>query len=195
MAVPLPTITDTFRCALTWQGGTGYPTPNNVIHFHAPGKTAAQVYTAIDANVAANMWAHTQNTQHVATVTVTPLDGTSVSIVNATGNPAKWGGTKTADTIIPQVCALVKITTGFRGRAYRGRIFLPWVTEGAAVGGYLTAADQTAMQTAWNTFRTAMDAAGVHLCVASYKYALASDAVTSIVELPLGTQRRRQPRR
>jgi hypothetical protein len=195
VSVPLPTITDTFRTALTWQGATGYPTPTNVMHFHAPGKVAADVWTALNANVTANMWAQTQSTQHVHTVTITPLDGTSLTSVNATGDVAKWGGTKAADTIIPQVCAIVKLTTNFRGRSHRGRIYLPWVTEGAAVGGYLNTTDQGAMQTAWNTFLGAMITAGVKLCVASYKYASQSEVAIVLVESPLGTIRRRQPRR
>ena len=51
------------------------------------------------------------------------------------------------------------------------------------------------MQTAWNTFLAAMSTAGVKLCVASYKYATQTEVTTLLVESPLGTIRRRQPRR
>jgi len=96
--------------------------------------------------------------------------------------------------MIPQVSALVKLTTNERGRSKRGRIFLPWVNEGIADQGTLTSTRQTAMQSAWNTFISDMSTNNCPVVVASYKLASSAIVQTLFVESLLATQRLRQPR-
>ena len=140
------------------------------------------------------MWGQTNSSASIYQVICTPLDGTSASILNLTGSPTKWSGTSTSGDMIPQVSALVKLTTNERGRSKRGRIFLPWVNEGIADQGTLTSTRQTAMQSAWNTFISDMSTNNCPVVVASYKLASSAIVQTLFVESLLATQRLRQPR-
>ena len=191
---PLPIIADVYRCALRWSGPTGVPAAVNVMHFRSPSSTASAVATAIDTNVTANMWRQTLTGYGVRELDVTPLDGTGLTNVLTTGLPAKWKGAGLGSEIVPQVCVLARLNTSFRGRSHRGRLYLPWVSEGSMTNGTYASADQTAQNTAWGTFLTNMSGTGHHLCVASYKYASSVDVTSVFCETLLATQRRRQPR-
>ena len=164
------------------------------MHFHAAGGTIATVWTALNANVTQNMWLHTLNTAAVNTVTITDLTVSTASQQFSTGRPLKWSGGTGAGDVAPQVAAIVKELTAGRGRSKRGRLFLPWCAENQIQDGKLLAATVTSMQTAWNTFYSAMNAANVVPTVASYTH-ISDELVTQfLVESLLGTQRLRQPR-
>jgi hypothetical protein len=96
--------------------------------------------------------------------------------------------------MIPQVACVVKLTTTERGRSKRGRIFLPWVNEGIADQGTMTASRVTSMQTAWTTFLSDMSTNNCPVVVASYKLASSAIVQAATVESLFATQRRRQPR-
>ena len=161
------------------------------MHFFAPTHTASDVYTSINSHVTAAMWTHTNNFVQVTEVDVIPLDGTSLTSINATGAPAKWSGAQTSGDTILQVAALIKLQTSIRGRSYRGRLFLPLVSELATANGTLGGSVQTAMTTAWQTFQAATGADGINLAVASYKLAVATEVSVVSCESVVATQRRR----
>ena len=191
---PLPIIGDTLRVALQWTDPVFPRKSVNVMHFHSVGYAMSTFWTALDANVTALMWGHTGTNSQIDQVTIIPLDGGGAGLIQATGGPAKWRGTDSSNVPIPQASAIVKLTTGTRGRSNRGRVYLPWVNEDIAAAGQLDATRRSAMNGAWATFRSAMLAAGFPLVVASYKHSTALNVLATDVEAYLGTQRRRQPR-
>lgn len=190
----LPVIADVFRCSFKWTSVAYTRDAVNVMHFHAPGKTAAQVFTALDSNVTAAMWGQTASSQAIDEVDVTPLDGVSPTVINATGSPAKWSGSGSGSDTISQVCVLVKLTTAVRGRQARGRVYLPWVGEATIANGVIAAGSVTSMQAAWTSFISAMSGSGVKLCIASYVHLVENEVILAKVEALAATQRRRQPR-
>lgn len=188
--MPLPVITDTYRCALHWTH-TGGQTAINVIHVRRLAGTASAVATQIDTAAAAGMWGQIVNGATMTKLTVTPLDGTSASFELATSG-AKWTGTAGAVDFIPQVAEVVTLKTGTRGRSTRGRVYLPFIGESAVSNGSITGAAAT--QTAWNTFLSTMNTASYPVVVASYKLAARFDVTSIVVQIIAGTQRRRQSR-
>lgn len=189
---PLPVIADTYRVALNWRSATlGHAA--NVMHFRGAPGSAAGLYTSLNNRAIQNLWYCVSNTAVVDSVDITPLDGSSATIVNSTGAPAKWQGFAGTDSP-PAVSAIVKLRTAKRGKSYRGRIFLPWVTESQQANGALDAAAVTAMQAAWILFRTNVATDGYTMVIASYLHATAELVTTSTVEGYTGTQRRRLAR-
>jgi hypothetical protein len=164
------------------------------MHFHSASFDVPSLITAIEANVQANMWAQTRSDTGIIEYVLTPLDGFGASTLHSTGLPAKWKGTQALGDTIPQVAALVKLSTVLRGRNWRGRVYLPFPSEDVCNSSILTPTPRAAMQTAWDAFRTGMSAASKQWLVASYKLAGSADVTASFVEQLLGTQRRRQPR-
>lgn len=195
----LPIIANTFRCALHWSSSTGQNAVN-VMHIEttASGKTPLQVFTCLDAHVTAAMWAPVQSACFVDSVAITPLDGISATQVFGTGAgpPAKWSGGTTGD-FLPAAAVLIKLTTAHRGRSFRGRVFLPFIGEGATSNGFINSTTANNLSTAWAAFDAAMTADATTpqaLMVASYKLAQANPIAALGAEAALGTQRRRQSR-
>jgi hypothetical protein len=149
----------------------------------------------LNANVTATMWGFTPTNSSITTVDITPLDGSSTTLVQATGSPAKWSGAAALGDMIPQSAYLIKMSTSIRGRSHRGRLFLLWVAEGQVANGTLTGASVTVCTGAWATFLAAAAAAGIHLCVASYTLSTSTDVIEIHCESLTATQRRRQPGR
>ena len=192
MTKPLPIITNVFRTTLNWQI-TGGPAAHTVMHFNcATGGTAA-VFAALSTNVTSTMWMAQIGTCLITSVSILPLDGIAATVIYSTGSGTKWGGPQVGDYVVaPSV--LVKLTTGARGPSHRGRAFLPYPAEAAIANGALSGSTQGSMQTAWNTFYTAMSSAAVIPVVASYKHSTATNVQSYFVENLLGSQRRRQSR-
>jgi hypothetical protein len=190
----LPVIGGVFRCTFRYTAIAGLPLAVNVMHFYKAGGTAAALWTALDAHSSANMRACMENSTGVDFVDITPLDGGTVTETHATGAASKWYGTQSSSQITPQVAAIVKLKTDVRGRSYRGRAFLPWVVESAMNQGVLDSTIKSSMQSAWNTWLSAMQGDNYYPVVASYKLATKSDITSIEIENYLGTQRRRQPR-
>lgn len=165
-----------------------------MMHFHSASYDIPSLITAIEAAVAANMWAHTRSDTGIKEYVLTPLNGLGNSVLQSTGLPTKWKGTQALADTVPQVCPLVKLTTDLRGRHYRGRVYLPWPQESVCNSSILTATERTAMQTAWSAFVSSLAAASKWMQVASYSTATSRDVETAFVEQLLATQRRRQPR-
>ena len=191
----LPVIADIFRVAWKYHSQSGLSAPVNVMHFRAPSSDANDVWTALDAHQTSAMLGQTGDYCGVTEVDVTPLDGSSLTSLNTTGLPSKWKGPSSAVDPVPQVAALLKITTNVRGRSYRGRLYLPWCREDVIATGVLSSSVVASMNTAWATWFAAMASDGVFLSVASYTLSVATDANIPTVESFTATQRRRQPRK
>ena len=189
---PLPTIADVFRVTLDWQAGSS-PLCHNVMHFSAPSKTSAQVFTAIDAHVTASMWDTVTTAAHVINVDVLPLDGTSPTLSNViTGSPAKWAGNGGSDYSSRAPAAIIKLATGIRGPANRGRVFLPFCSEQDFSSGRFDSSIVSAVTAGWVAFANAMASAGVALGVASYVHSNWHQAVNVALHDVSGTVGRRQ---
>jgi hypothetical protein len=193
--MPLPTITDTFRCVLNWTGQSWSTNAVNVIHIRMPSADSGDVFTMLDGDVTSAMWGHTENNIGVESVDITPLDGSSASENFPTGLPSKWKGAQTGGfDPVPQVAAIIKLGTALRGRSYRGRIYLPWPVENQILAGQLNSVTVGTMNSAWSTFLGAVIADLAELVVASYKNSTAEAVTSAECETFLGTVRRRQPR-
>lgn len=175
--------------AFVWTNGAG-GSAANIMHFRAT--TATALFTALNANVTAAMWGFPASAWSISSVNITPLDGTSPTVINPVSG-VKWTGTGGADSI-PSCAAIVKETTNKRGKSYRGRIYLPNVGETSQTNGALVASIVLSSQAAWDTFYTAMSTATCIPAVASYKFSTAENVVKFTVEGMAGTQRRRQSR-
>jgi len=191
---PLPVIADTYRVALNWTNTANSMKATNVMHFQRSGSNSASLSTALDANVTQAMWGLVSSTASVHDYVITPLDGSSVSFPVITGNPAKYTGIGGAGDFIVQGASIIKMLTAKRGRSYRGRLYLPWVPEGAQSNGTLTAGSVTSVTNAWIAFHTAMTASSWALCIASYKLAYQDPVAALVCEPLIATQRRRLAR-
>lgn len=182
------------------------------MHFKGASTDTLALKNALDANASANMWIGTSTSTTIYELSITPLDGTSATIVYpVTG--AKWAGTMAHSDYSPASAAVISLKTATRGRRARGRLFIPFQQEAAITNGTIPGA-LTTFQTAWDTFRTAMTTALYPLVIASYGHSLHktktsgggftmtpvtwtpdSYVVTSAtIESTLGTMRRRQSR-
>jgi len=79
-----------------------------------------------------------------------------------------WNGEGGSAEKVPSINLLVLGSTGLRGSANRGRIFLPSVRETVIDGGILNAGAQTTIQAAWSDFLTTLQGNGATWGVASY---------------------------
>lgn len=199
MGIPLPVLADTYRVTLNWKDAGNGQTAASVMHFKMGASTAAGVKTAIDTNVTAAMWTAQHANAQVISLDIIKLDGTSGRLTfPVTG--AKWTGGGSSSDSAPQVANLVKMSTGLRGPANRGRVFLPMVGENQTTGGSLGGAGVTAGNAAWAAFLAAMTAAVCFPVVAAYdrKHAGAGAHTNLVVlytyEAVLATQRKRQER-
>lgn len=190
----LPVIADVYRCALHWTNSSGGDAVN-VIHVKAASQVSTVlIFNVLDAHVTAAMWDWVAATAVVDDVAVTPLDGVTGTDHFSTGSPAKWTGGGLGQAL-PQVAGIIKLTTGFRGRSHRGRIFIPFIGEGETATGTLI--DVAAVQAAWSAFEDAVELDGttpVTMGVASYKLGTFTATSSVFAEPKTATQRRRMSR-
>ncbi len=198
-SIPLPIITNVYRVTLNWtESGTGQHAAN-VLHFLRAGGTAVDVFNDLNAHVTVNMWFSTVSNAKISSVTIIKLDGSSASVTFGT-TTANWVGQATGPEFLPGAAYLIKESTGVRGRANRGRIYLPFLGEGQAVDGSTNSGAVAALNTAWAAFLTAMTTATDFPVIASYDrkhsgVGAHSTLITSYAaEIIQGTQRRRQQR-
>ncbi len=189
---PLPVIADVYRVALNWSNDTPGQSAENVMHFHAVGSSAAAVGAVLDANVVNDMWKPVCSTSGVDSLSITPLDGSSATVLFTTES-SNWTGETEGDWS-PASAPVVAFSTGLRGRSYRGRLFLPFCAEGAISDGALTGALAADVQDAWIAFAGDLSVTAVSHVVASYKHASATAVTAYTVASAIGTQRRRQTR-
>lgn len=203
MPIPLPTIPGEWRVALNWHTSGGL-TATNVMHIGTAtsGVFPPAVMALLDAHVTAAMWGTVGGQWSVGDVAITALDGTSSTHHFIPASPSHWEG-GTGGDVVPGVASIVKLTTGVRGRANRGRLFLPSPAESQMANGRLTDGTEVTAGVAWNAFQAALVADATTpaaLDVASYDRrhsgagAHGTGVQTIIVEQVLATQRRRQTR-
>lgn len=191
----LPIIPNTYRCAFNWVSSSDPAlSAVNVMHIRKSGSNPADIAADIDAHVNFAMWQHTTNACKIQSIDITPLDGSSTTFPFTPSSYVQYTGSGGTGDLVPQVAAIIKLLTAKRGRSYRGRLFLPWVSEAALNFGNIAASNVTGLTTAWIAFHLAMDAADAKLVVASYKLASAEEVVALIAESYSGTVRRRQKR-
>jgi hypothetical protein len=194
--MPLPVVTDLYLARLVWTNANAPRTATINLYFkdQAGGHTGTDVYNAVNTAVTQSMWDFTTSGSSVTKVITTKLDGVAASVDHLTGSPAKWTGGGLGTDIILQGCNVITIRTGFRGRSRRGRVYVPWVSEGEQTNGVLASADVAAVQTAWGTFLAAMVTAGypMHVCSPLHSDSVQASSVT--VQPYVKTQRRRAKR-
>lgn len=131
-------------------------------------------------------------------------DGSTVPFEAVAAGAAVSGSNSSAMTP-PQVCALVKKTTGVGGRANRGRTYFPYMLQQNAVNetGQISSGTLSAFQASLNTFLAQLATDGIPLCISNkiFNQALPPHHVTSInfgnlvtaynLEQLVATQRRR----
>lgn len=188
----LPVITNVHRCALDWAGPGGQHA-ENVIHVRGVDTDPDAIMTWLDANVTSDMWAIVCSSAHIATVSITPLDGTTATQQYVPATPSNWDGGIGGDSV-PQGSSLVKLTTLSRGRSYRGRVFLPFLPESAQADGKITSALLGDQQDAWDAFVAAGAGGAPQLVIASYLHSTAERVSAALCEEETATQRRRQSR-
>lgn len=189
--MPLPVITDVYRCAFKWRHSDLSSDAVNVMHFRQTGTNPAALAADIDANVNNVLWNFEDTHAKITEIDITKLDGSSTTFPYVTGSGADYTGFSSSHDVIPQGAAIIKLVTAKRGRSYRGRLYLPWVAETFSTNGVLDATTVTNVTAAWVTFLADMASAGPQLVVASYLHSTAEDVIAILCEGMLATQRRR----
>lgn len=204
MPTPLPVIANVFRCALNWLDSTTGQTAVNVIHILGTSSaTSASVGEALDDAATTTMFGLQIPTASVTLIEITPLDGVSATLPYTPTIPANWTGSSSSTAFSPQTAEVIKLTTAVRGRANRGRIFLPFVDNNQNQDGHLTVGHVPSVTAAWQAFDAALLAdspIAYTLGVAAYDRAHggAGAHFTGLLniecEVEVATQRKRQER-
>jgi hypothetical protein len=123
-------------------------------------------------------------------MTCTPLDGSTPSIVTS----VNLNGVSAAVSAPSEVAQVLTLRTALRGRAHRGRIYLPSpVVSTYAAGGVLIGANITNFLTQAVGVQNALIAAGYIIVVASYLGSgSASDVITFTMDNKADVQRGRK---
>lgn len=77
-------------------------------------------------------------------------------------------GVLTAENLPSQVTIAISLRTGVAGRSGRGRLYHVGLVESQVTGDYINGAALTALQTAYNNLRLALEAASYFWIVASF---------------------------
>lgn len=184
----LPVIADTFRCTIDWSLTSGI-IAHNVLHFHAPGKSEAQVFAAFETNWHANMFEALPITTAITQFDVLKLDGTSATQSFAPTLANEHGSS--SGTIIPEACAVVSLHTAVRGSRGRGRVFVGPITEVVQDNGLIVSPYVSEMNTAWGLFVAGMSVSACPLVIASYVHSDQNLVLSLHTDPGIGTQRRR----
>lgn len=191
--MPLPVIPDVWEVRFNWTDPGLSRAASCTLHVKdttAIGPTPAALHAVFDTNVTENMWAAVTTDATISSVRYTLLDGTSASGLITTDLSAQWTGSGGTDPIL-QGAAVVSFMTSLRGPKHRNRMYLPWIGEINNTAGVIDTATLASMQTAWNTFKTAMATSNFPLYAISPTDETA-EVVSSIICRPnLKTQRRR----
>jgi hypothetical protein len=198
--MPLPVIANVIRCSAEGTLSNGHEWAN-VFHLRKSGALSYAAAIAVADPVIAAFYTnhlagspglsyYMYTSADVDRIRYTPLDGTSATTVVAHNQ----AGTNGSDPLPPQTALCVTLYTALRGRAHRGRFYLPALTEGSnGTGGTVAAgtiSDLSAQFTA--AFITNLVGTGVSLVVASYLAPGSAENVVSIlINNTWDTQRRR----
>lgn len=142
------------------------------------------------------------STYSLRTVRITNLNTVNSSVVERQLVPAQFG-TRTLDPALPNhVTAAIKWVTMFRGRSYRGRTYIPCLTESLVAGNHLSEDGVTLVSSFAAHVHEALELGGHSHVVVSYcnEGAWRTDGVTTDIDTygvneVLDSQRRRLPER
>jgi hypothetical protein len=197
--MPLPVITDTLRVAVEGTANNNHHWAN-IMHFR---KTSALTYTGAIAVLdpilvshystdsgAGKAWkSHASNAWAIVDFRYTPLDGTSVSVIN---NHSIVGVITASEGLPPSIALVATLRTAKRGRSYRGRVYEgAWTEASNQPNGAPSSADAAALAAQWNQLIGALTSTGLSLVVASYLHSTADNVVNVTVDTRWDTQRRR----
>lgn len=176
----LPTIANTYRVTVQGtQANSGVFA--NVMHvrWKGAGSPSPSDITTLDTSLI-RLWAGTDYSSghpwlyycpagtHLVQATYLPLNGTGLAYTVAHANAGAGAG-----NMLPAECApVLTLRTDYRGRRYRGRMFLPApVVSATSSDGTLTASLITAIIAQWNGMVTAI-VANWEPVVASYGHSM-----------------------
>lgn len=121
----------------------------------------------------------------------------STTPFEAVGAAATVNGSNATAMSPPQVCALVKKTSGVGGRKNRGRTYYPYMLQTNAINetGTISAGTIAAFQASLNTFVTALTADGIPMVIANktFNTPLPPHHVTAITAGPTVTGYQLEP--
>ena len=197
----LPLVPDAARVVLPFENAESYPNRVNVLHFlRASGSnTPAQLIADLETNLSSDMWGLTAVSDVCSQIEVTPLYDTSNTIIHTMGTEIAGQG---SGDYSPNLCALVKLNTDTRGPSFRGRVYLPDLSDAFHDAGVVKTANRDATTGHWVDFANAMAGAGRwSLAVVSYYHnnarrstGVATQVTNVAVERMAATQRRRLKR-
>ena len=192
--MPLPVIAGCTRVALIWRHPNYARAAVNVLHVADGGDDPADLAPKLDAAANENMWEPVDPDATVEEIHLTPLDGSSASLVYVPETPNSWTGNAGQSDSVPNEPALVKHATAKRGPAYRGRTFLPFTAEAQIANGQLNSTTRTNLTSGWTAWIEALLVVDRPFVIASYVNQTKEPVTASTAEQYLATQRRRQPR-
>jgi hypothetical protein len=191
--MPLPVISNTYRCALKWTSGSAANPGStiNVLHVRTTSEDEtgiANVFFSSTSSHEAGVGAFMPNIYGLTNITVTKLDGTSGGVsVDGDGAAGQASG-----DYIPQGAVVLSLSTGARGPQGRGRIYVGPVVESQQTAGVLYQPSVDSFLANWQGVFDDLDADNVELVVASYRHSVARTVTSSSVHPFLRTQRKRQ---
>lgn len=200
--MPLPVINNVVRVAVAGLMGGGAGHWVNVHHFlKTSGAIDTTALFALNAEIE-RLYAGTPYTSGLALLascnsgtilqscTYTPLDGSSASTVLVVSG----GGSGSVESLPHEVAEVCTHRTALRGRRYRGRTYLPPVTESNTDGsGRLGGTVVSGWGFQWIGFRAGLVANNWQHVVASYLAPAVGTPVTSTtIDSVFDVQRRRK---
>jgi hypothetical protein len=133
--------------------------------------------------------------RHSSSTAMVGYHGVNLSAVDA---PVGYLGSGATGSVAGEIstmgaCALIKLSSGTRGRSKQGRVFHGPLVEGQinSDGRTVLGSMVTDLTTAYELFRASMDIAGNQWCVISRVHFDHSNIAASACEGIIGTQRRR----
>lgn len=194
--MPFVAIADTAKVELLSFDASVNTNVVNVIHAKTDGAPTLPDLAAIATAFATFQTSFTANLagSDVSSVSVTVTDlNTPTGPQYVLPNP---GSASSGTPAASGLCALVKLTTGIRGRSFRGRIYMGPLGAGEIVGDQISSTCRTDLLNYLNTLRTNLQALTVpsDIVVASRKLAQSNAISTMGVELLAAYQRRRGAR-
>lgn len=169
-----------------------------VITLHIRMKSSGGTFAGAAAYIKTNLLSLIATYQS-ASFSWTQINGSSVNLVPPqsasylTGFPI--AGSSDAQALPPQTAMVTKLATAYAGRSYRGRVYLPGMTETHSSLGTFDSTSRNAIQTYWDDLVAALGSAGSDtdytLGVYSRKLATFNPVVEAYVRSTNYTQRRR----
>lgn len=202
MARVPPNLPSVSRVVCHYVGATSGVRAINVFHVLSSGATNLDVFNRFSTAWTQSLMQHTTTDVRMGTIDITKLDNSTATESFSTVG-TKFDGT-VAGELVPNLCLLLKYTTGFRGLGGQGNTYAPFVAETLNANGRIPAGSVAALQTGWVTFVNTLTTQTIPLQVVSYgrfDHPTLPDApavnhtVTAVTLNPvLATQRNRQSR-